>query len=169
MGPITCFHNIVGLTSPSLERLEQLKNGVEVLNSLEKNVTDYISWWNWMSLETFSQVQSTTELKVDYSCLREKHVVQTWGIIREAFVQYTLKVCTSLTCLIHFLTKGTFFTNQIAELQDDYPKMFVESRGNSRELQNDDVEETSDTSRTIKDLKGKRARVLGAHLECLIM
>jgi len=170
VGLITRFPNIARLTCLSLERLEQLKNGVEVLHSLEKNVVDYISWWNWMSLQTFSQLQGTEQLNVDYSSLRDKHVVRTWGTIREAFVQYTLKVCVSPTRLICFLIKSTFFTNQIAELQDDYPKMFVESRGNSRELQNDDsVENTSDTSRTIKDLKGKRARVFGAHLECLIM
>jgi len=55
---------------------------------------------------------------------------------------------------------------QISELQDTYPNMFDESRGNSRKVQEMGAE---DLSRSIEDLRQKRVRLLGANAECIIM
>jgi len=46
-----------------------------------------------MSMSTNAQVSSTNQLNVAFSAIREKAVAKKWELIREGFVQYTLKVC----------------------------------------------------------------------------
>ncbi|KAF8153795.1 hypothetical protein B0H34DRAFT_809463 [Crassisporium funariophilum] len=97
-------------------QLQQLEEGIPVLEALEKNISDYITWWNWMECTTNGQVKRTKPLEVNYGSLRDQAVMKKWKELRKSFVLYSTK---------------------INRLQDKYPKMFAAIRIKPQDVEGD--------------------------------
>ncbi|KAF8161633.1 hypothetical protein B0H34DRAFT_387823 [Crassisporium funariophilum] len=83
--------NMFGLRK-SDKKLTLLKEGISVLESFSKSISDYVTWWGWMELSQNALQRSGEQMFINYSSLRNKQAVQQWEALRNAYADYKDKI-----------------------------------------------------------------------------
>ena len=67
---------------------EELKKGIEVLESFHRQVSELAQWWDWVKIETDFH-NGRKVVTFDDSSLKQATVVARWKLLRSQFADYT--------------------------------------------------------------------------------
>lgn len=75
--------------------VEELRRGIETLDSFGTQISALVHWWDWVKIETNVHTRGkSTSVYFDDSSLRQKAVIDRWKLLRTQFADYTNMVRT---------------------------------------------------------------------------